>query len=72
MTDGLASVMGSFNREGLDLSIQVDSLVTIMSEMKAAWRGLPLQLWRLKRKVRSFAAEVAVSIICSGTTACTI
>lgn len=64
--------MGSFNREGLDLSIQVDSLVTLMSEMTATWCGLSLQLWRLKRKVQSFAAKVAVSMICSEKTPCTI
>ena len=53
--------MLSFHQEGLDISIQVDTLVTFMSELKAVCHGLSLKLWRLKRKVQLFVAEVAVS-----------
>lgn len=53
--------MLSFHQEGLDLSTQVDALVTLTSELKAVWHGLSLKVWRLKRKIQLFAAEVAVS-----------
>ena len=56
--------MLSFHEEEHDISTEVDALVTFMSELKAAvWHGLSLKLRRLKRKVQSFVAEVAVSSV---------
>ena len=43
--------------------MQVAILVTLTLELKAVWRGLSLKLWRLRRKVQLFGAEVAVSSV---------
>ena len=56
-------VVLSFRQEEFEMRMQVAMLVTLTLELKAVLRGLSLKLWRLRRKVRSFGAEVAVSSV---------
>ena len=55
--------MLSLRREAVEIRLQVNQLVTFMSELEAVLRGLSCKVWCLKRKVQWLLAEVTVSSV---------